>query len=337
MKKFLATLCLCAGFLACGEKEVVKQDQEKKIHLVFATQEVGTGAYQYASAISNIFLKGLPTGSNIDLTTESPGGVGAPIVLENEQCDIIMSNAGPAKWSNSTGILGHEPTQNVRTIGGGLGHDFLNVMFTKEFIEKSGITSVEELVEKKYPVRLAVKKIGTLGEMAAEKLFEAYGVTFDDIKSWGGSVDLLGGDAIKIYIQDGKADMTVDHVAAGQANTTELCMTKDMYFPQLSEETLKKLTENGFDYITIDANTWNGQTTAITSVGSQQNVLVHVNMDEDTAYKLTKALCEGKEELASQIASLSYFDPATAWTSSQAGVELHPGAEKYYREKGYIK
>lgn len=338
MKKWLLMLCLCGTFAACGDKAAEKTAPvEKKVHLTFATQEVGTGAYQYASAISNVFLKGLPEGSNIDLTTESPGGVGAPIVLENQQCDIIMSNAGPAKWSEDTGILGKEPTKSTRAIAGGLGHDFLNVLFTQDFVNKTGITSVEELVAKKYPVRLAIKKVGTLGQLACVKLFEAYGVTFDDIKSWGGSVDMLGGDAIKIYIQDGKADMTVDHVAAGQANTTELCMTKDMYFPQISDEILAKLADNGFDYITVDANTWNKQTNPIKSVGSQQIVLVHENMDEDTAYRLTKAICEGKDELAQQIASLSYFDPATACTPGQTGVALHPGAEKYYKEKGYIK
>ena len=330
MKKLLLMLCLCGTFIACGEKkseDTTAAATGKKVHLTFATQEVGTGAYQYASAISNVFLKGLPEGSNIDLTTESPGGVGAPIVLENEQCDIIMSNAGPAKWSEETGILGKEPTKSTRVIAGGLGHDFLNVLFTKEFVDKTGITTV----------RIAIKKIGTLGNLAGVKLFETFGVTFDDIRSWGGSVDLLGGDAIKIYLQDGKADMTIDHVAAGQANTTELCMTKAMYFPQLSEDTLKKLAGEGFDYIDIDANTWNGQTNVIKSVGSQQVIMVHKNMDDDTAYALTKSLCEGKDELASQLAALSYFDPATAGTPAQTGVKLHPGAEKYYKEKGYLK
>ena len=117
MKKLLLMLCLCGTFIACGEKkseDTTAAATGKKVHLTFATQEVGTGAYQYASAISNVFLKGLPEGSNIDLTTESPGGVGAPIVLENEQCDIIMSNAGPAKWSEETGILGKEPTKSTR-------------------------------------------------------------------------------------------------------------------------------------------------------------------------------------------------------------------------------
>lgn len=339
-KRLLAVLCLCGVVVACGGKKDATGDQVttgEKIHLTFATQEVGTGAYQYASAVSNVFLKGLPEGSNVDLTTESPGAVGAPIVIENAQADIIMSNAGPAKWSKETGILGKEATPSVRAIAGGLGHDFLNVLFTKEFVDKTGIITVEELVEKKYPVRIAIKKTGTLGNLATVKLFESLGVTFDDIKSWGGSVDFLGGDAIKIYIQDGKADITVDHVAAGQANTTELCMTKDMFFPQLSDETLAKLVENGFDYIEIEANTWNKQTEVIKSVGTQQIVLVHKDLPEEVAYDLTKALVENKDELASQIASLSHFNPEVAGTIEQTGVELHPGAEKYFKEQGYLK
>lgn len=336
MKKLLLMLCLCGVFAACGEKNE-QVSNEKKIHLTFATQEVGTGAYQYASAISNIFLKGLPEGSNIDLTTESPGGVGAPIIIENKQCDLIMSNAGPAKWAGETGILGKEPTESVMAIAGGMGQSFLNVMFTQEFVDKTGITTVEELVAKKYPVRIAIKKVGAFGNMACEKLFESLGITFDDIKSWGGSVDTLGADAIKIYIQDGKADMTIDHIAAGQANTTELCMTKPMFFPQLSDKTLAKLANNGFDYVDIEPNTWNRQTELIKSVGSQQVILVHKDLDEEVAYKLTKALCEGKDELAQQIASLSYFNPETAWTQGQAGAKIHPGAERYYREQGYMK
>lgn len=307
------------------------------IHLTFATQEVGTGAYQYASAITAVFMETLPKGSNVDLTTESPGGVGAPIIIENRQADVIMSNAGPAKWSAEEGILDNPPTESVRAIAGGLGHDFVNVLFTKEFSDKTGITSVEQIVEQKYPVRVAVKKVGTLGQLAFAKLFEALGVTAADIESWGGEVNLLAGDNIKTYLQDGKADITIDHVAAGQANTTELCMTTPMFFPQLSDSTLDKLSDMGFAPITVDADTWKGQTSPIKSVGSQQVILVSEDMSDDIAYALTKGLVEKKGDLAAQISALSHFNPEDAWKPGYLGAKIHPGAKKYYEEAGYLK
>ncbi len=167
------------------------------VDLTFAAQEVGTAAYNYAAAIQTAIVKEIP-GANISITTTSPGGVGAPVIVNGgAQCDIVMSNSAPAKWSMEEGILGNAPTPDICAIAGGLGHDFVNVMFTQKFVDATGITTVEELVAQKYPVKLVIKTNGTFGELAAEKVFEALGVTLEDVASWGGVVEKTGGDAIK--------------------------------------------------------------------------------------------------------------------------------------------
>ncbi len=306
------------------------------VTLTFAAQEVGTAAYNYATALQTVMLKTLPQGSSINITTTSPGGVGAPIIVNGAaQCDIVMSNSAPAKWSKEEGILGNEPTGEIACLAGGLGHDFVNVMFTKKFVDATGISTMEELVAQKYPVKIVIKKNGTLGELSAEKVFEALGVTLDDVVAWGGTVEKTGGDAIKSGLQDDLYDMTIDHIGAGQSNTTELCLTHDMVDVQLADTTLEKLVEMGYDYITVEPNTWNGQTEAIETVGSQQCILVSSTMDYATAYALTKAVCENAAELGDAVASMSYFDPAVAGSKALTGVELHPGAKAYYEEMGY--
>lgn len=308
----------------------------EKVTLTFAAQEVGTAAYNYATALQGAMMKGLPAGSTINITTTSPGGVGAPIIVNKAaKCDIVMSNSAPAKWSMEDGILGKKPTPNIACLAGGLGNDFVNVMFTQKFVDTTGIKTVEELVAKKYPVKVVIKKNGTLGELSAEKVFAALGVTFDDIVKWGGVVEKTGGDAIKSGLQDDIYDMTIDHIGAGQSNTTELCLTHDMYDVQLADETLAKLVEMGYDYVTVPANTWNKQTVDIKSVGSQQCVLVSTTMPDDVAYALTKAVCENAGELAEAVAALGYFKPAGAGARTLTGVPLHPGAKKYYEEMGY--
>lgn len=306
------------------------------VTLTFAAQEVGTAAYNYATALQGVMLKTLPQGSTINITTTSPGGVGAPIIVNGgTQCDIVMSNSAPAKWSKESGILGNEPTKEIACLAGGLGHDFVNVMFTKKFVNETGISTMEELVEKKYPVKIVIKKNGTLGELSAEKVFEALGVTLDDVVAWGGTVEKTGGDAIKSGLQDDLYDMTIDHIGAGQSNTTELCLTHDMVDIQLGDATIDKLIEMGYDHITVEPNTWNGQTEEIKTVGSQQCVLVSSTMDDATAYALTKAMCENAAELGDSVASMSYFNPENAGSMALTGIELHPGAKAYYEEMGY--
>lgn len=310
---------------------------DKPVKLTFSTQSVGTAMYMYASAIVNIWTPALPEGSLVDVETTSPGGVGAPVIVERGKCDIILGNAAPAKWAYDEGILGSKPTKNVRSIAGGMGNDFVNVLFTQAFVDKTGIKTVEEVIEKKYPVRIAIKANGAFGEMACNKVLQVLGVDYNTVKSWGGSVTQTGSDAIVSLLKDGKADMTIDHVGAGQSATTELCMTTSMFFPQLSEETRKKMNDEGFANAVIAANTWRGQTQEVQSVGSPQVILCSATLEDDLVYVLTKAVCEGKEKMAKANATLASFDPATAHDILKTGAPLHPGAERYYKEMGYIK
>ena len=332
----MGLLTACGG--GAGDKKDAKAGGDKALKLTFAAQEVGTAAYNYAAALQTVMLKELPKGSSIDITTTSPGGVGAPVIVNNaEECDIVMSNAGPAKWSFEQGKDKYKfgDCKNIACIAGGIGNDFVNVMFTKEFVDKTGCKTIEEVMQKKIPFKMAIKKNGTFGELSAEKVFEALGISMKDAEAWGAKIEKTGGDAIKSGLQDGVYDMTIDHIGAGQSNTTELCLTHPMYDVQLGKDTMEKLRTTGYEYVKVPAGTWNGQDKEITTVGSQQVVLVSSTMDDATAYLLAKAICEHKDDLAKAQAAMKYLDPAKAGTKIMAGAPVHPGALKYYKEKGY--
>jgi len=52
---------------------------------------------------------------------------------------------------------------------------------------------------------------------------------------------------------------------------------------------------------------------------------------------VTRAIVENKEALVRGHAGLAEFDPRTAWQPDKVGIPLHPGAERAYREKGWMK
>ena len=344
---FLAML-MAMSLMACDQKlEEAPDDAQTEesvsgeglngpVNLTLAAQEVGTGAYSVAAAIQSAMMKGLPEGSTIDLTTNSPGGVGAPVLIQNEECDLIVSNAGPSQWSYTMTPDEYDfgGCTDITTLGGGLGHTFTIVMFTQKFVDETGYTSLEEVIADRYPIKLITKKNGSLGELTAERVIEACGSSVEDFLSFA-TWEKTGTDAIKSGLQDDLYDMTIDHIDAGQATTTEICLTHDMYFVQLGDEALANMQTMGYAPIVMEAGTWNGQDTDINSMGSQQNVLVPASMDEELAYALTKAMCENKDEMAQAVASLGYFDPQTAGSAEMCGAPLHPGAIRYYEENGY--
>ena len=331
MKKAVVALVLvlCVSLAASAELS-------EPVKLIFAAQEVGTGAYSVSAAIQGAMLKGLPAGSTIDLTTNSPGGVGAPVLIQRKRADLIVANAGPSLWSYQSKKADYQfgDCPDVRSIAGGLGHAFANIMFTKKFVESSGCTTLEEVIAKKVPIKLITKKNGSLGELTAERVIEACGISIADFMKFA-TWEKSGTDAIKSGIQDDLYDATIDHVDAGQSTTTEICLTHDMHFVQLAPETLANLNKMGYAPLTMTAGTWNGQDKDIQTMGSQQNVIVPASMPDDVAYALTKAICENKNDIAAAVASLNWFDPKTAGKHELNGAPLHPGAVKYYQEMGY--
>ena len=325
MKKLIAlilTLCMMTAGAAFAEE------------LLIGTQETGTAGYTYATAIMQCIQT--VEGYSVSLVSNSSGNVSSPVLIQEGECDITVSNSAPALWAATTGIesAGVPVCPDVRCIAGGLGKDFINVMFTQRFVDETGIKTIEELVEKQQPVRMVIKKNGSFGELAAERVFGVFGVDVNNPPAWL-TVEKTSGGAIKDGLCDDLYDLTIDQIGAGQANTTELCLNHDMYDVQLSDETLAKLCEQGYDYVTVPAGTWNKQDTEIKTVGSQQCIIVSAEMDEEVAYQITKALCENREILVNTSAVLANFDPAVAGSKALTGCELHPGAARYYQEMGY--
>ena len=64
-------------------------------------------------------------------------------------------------------------------------------------------------------------------------------------------------------------------------------------------------------------------------------ITVNAKMPNDLAYTITKTLNDNPDRVRKIHGSLADYDPAKAYL--YLGVPLHPGAERYYREKGYLK
>jgi len=256
-------------------------------------------------------------------------------MIQYNKCDIIFTNSAIALWASTTGAeSANLPIcSNIRCIAGGLGNDFINVMFTQKFVDETGITTMEELVARKQPVRLICKKNGAFGELAAEQVFGVFGIDIDNPPPWL-TVTKTWGAAIVEGLCSDLYDMTIDHIGAGQANTTELCIFHDMYDVQLGDDAMAQLCLKGYSFTTVPAGTWRGQDVDIRSVGAQKCIIVSADMEDNVAYAITKALCENTDILAYYFANLS-FNPEIAGSSSLTGCQLHPGAAAYYRDRGY--
>ena len=307
----------------------------------FASQSVGSTGYNRNVALANVINKNLPEGWSVEITPISPGGVAGTLLVENGKAEIGEGINVPNHML-AEGIFEMDGKklpvpQNAQSLMGATDFAYFVIMFSEDFHKKTGVDTFEELVEKKIPFNLATKAPGSASEIGSKLLLQTLGLTYDDVKKLGGTVFQVAPGQMADLTRDGKVDVIVDVVGLGQPALTELAMTKEMYIPQIGENTLAELQKFGYTPKVMPANTWKGQDKDMNTMVQTSAHVISKDVPEEIAYAITKAIMENKEELVKQMPALEHFEPSEAAEPSLNGLPFHPGALKYYREKGLVK
>jgi TRAP-type uncharacterized transport system substrate-binding protein len=168
-------------------------------------------------------------------------------------------------------------------------------------------------------------------------ILKYYGITADDINSWGGKIGVSMNDALK-----GDFDIVAGFLASPALNPesswwTTLSQKFDLYFLELPEDLLKLIAQQNVDAELVEAHygLLKGVNRRIKTLGrSGEAIFARDDTPEQAAYELAKAIDENHGALKWFIRVYTY-DPKTVWQNF--GVPLHPGAIRYYREAGYMK
>ena len=230
------------------------------------------------------------------------------------------------------------PQPNIRTLGWLPQNDRLVFAIRSD----TGITSFQDLREKQFPLRLAsgFRTPDNTMMWVIDRVLEEHGIK---VEEWGGA-----------WIEHDHPRICVPHVTRGEANAIineaivvpqwrELVEKVPMTFLSYEPEPMRRLVEkynvrpavmpknylkNDADVECIDWSNW--------------AVLVREDMDEDLAYQLTSIMVEERAELEgryrhipAEYSPMTYpIEPTKMWHG--VGADLHPGAQRYYQEHGYM-
>jgi len=166
--------------------------------------------------------------------------------------------------------------------------------------------------------------------LSAQTLLANGGLTFDDVKG----VPVPGvADGIKAIIE-GRADCAL--MAVGGAVVEELKAAKGARGIPIdpSPEAVKKMQEVFAGYFAIKIKPGPaGITEEIWGLGKDITLYCYEELREDVVYEIVKALWENYEELAPIHPKLKLWTP-DKFASTRAITPYHPGAIKWYKEKG---
>jgi len=200
----------------------------------------------------------------------------------------------------------------------------------------TGLETLDDLIGQKYPIDLVVERKGTADEDYCVRVLDFYEVDYDTIREWGGSVKHVGyGDQV-IMIKDGHANAVFQNIAAPSASVIEMSTSKELTVLKFSDEFLKFMNEKySYSITMIPKGTYGVVEEDLKSPTSINSWIFNKNVSEDVVYRIAKIICEHSEEVQKIHPSTVSFDPIFAGIDT--GAPLHPGAERYYKEAGYIK
>ena len=322
---------LAIGFLFTFHSGAEAQ-APKAISFRIASADLGSAWYIYGAAVGELIKKEIPGASCDILPTAAT--IANVKMLEKGDAELGFSFSNVDRWAREGVISFPQPTKNVAGFVGNMDNYYLAVMIT----QKSGITSLDQIKEKKYPLKLMTVPVGGLGELGTRQLLEAYGISYQDIKSWGGSVNHAARSVIEGAVKDGQADAVIHVVNAGHPMASAIAISSDVRFLPVRDDLIKPLCEKyGYTPLTIPPDAFKGQNYPVKTIGCHTTLLGLKSIPLDIAYKVTKAVCENKEALGKAHAGLKAFRPEVSWMPDKIGMILHPGAVKFYKEKGWMK
>jgi uncharacterized protein len=326
-----STLLLGLALGLCISGAVAAEKLDKPVHVRFATARPGITWYTYAGVLRPEVLKVLPPGSDVTIMNTALAIANAKLLIGN-RADIGFSYPPVVEWAEKGFGPFSQPAHDLRGLVGSLDQYYQRITLQKN----SPINSLAEIKAKHLAVHIGTNTPGSLNEYITQLILKAYGLTYDDIKSYGGNVTQAGLPVLSNLFEQGRIDMIIGITTAGHPNTAQLATAPGEKFLGLDDNAIGFLEGYGFAPITMPANVFDGQTQPIKGVGFRSAIYVNASMPNAEAYLLTKAIMESRPTLRKSFARMSVWTLEASVAPDNLRAPLHPGAQEYFKEIGVL-
>jgi TRAP transporter TAXI family solute receptor len=207
---------------------------------------------------------------------------------------------------------------------------------------KTGLTSMEELVAKRYPLRMSASRRGAFPTIVASLILGSYGVSFKDIESWGGKVFYVSGKTGATQVRDGYQDAVWISGGVPTVEIMELGRSVDLTFLAIDPKdpkVLEAFKERGLRRTTIPAGIYDFVKKDTPGLWWPGIFICRADLPEGVVYSVTKALWEQRSYMwdVHRQYKKNLKDPKYITSGATEDVPMHPGARKYYKEMGWLK
>ena len=265
----------------------------------------------------------------------SGGGFANAGQVSAKKVDFGLMHDAEAKIAAQGGEPFKAPVSNLSALAVMYNFAAFQPMITKDFADKYGIASYDDLKAKKPPVRLILNKRGNIAHNQAVEVLAAYGVTLKDIESWGGSIQYSGSKGSVELMKNRQADMVMNNIFVGHSSIREVLNSMPMLMMPVSQPVRNKVSRTmGTGQMVIPAKAYDILSEEHPTLALTAMLVVNSEMSDDEVYKITKALVSNVGEIQSVHKAMRSL--SKEMMVKQNAIPFHPGAVKAYKEAGLM-
>jgi uncharacterized protein len=288
----------------------------------------------------NAVVRDTYPGSAVSFKPNSPGG--GVLAIADKQADFTATATGT---EIRLALEGRDPYKSA--LKGKFSYvmelydnQFMHFIMTKEWADANGIKSWADIAAKKPKMRLAINRPDnpqtTIG--GPYEVMKAYGFTITDIEKWGGSY-VLGNSQIGLdAITDDKADVFMNARNLGDSLIKDIAGKRALLWIDGDMAHLQKAAEAfHFKADTVPKGTYPFMEKDYPTVRMWVSLLAGSHVPDEVVYKYVKAIAENEARVQAIGGSLKTSFTTAKMATNPANLPYHPGALRYYKEKGLVK
>jgi hypothetical protein len=288
----------------------------------------------------NAVVRDAYPGSAVSFKPNSPGG-GVLAVAEGQADFTATASGTEIRLANEGGAPFRAPLKGKFSYVMQLyDNQYIHFIMTKDWADANGIRSWADIAAKKPRMRLAINRTDnpqtTIG--GPYEVMKAYGFTYDDIQKWGGSY-VLGNSQIGLdAITDGKADVFMNARNLGDSLIKDIAGKRALLWIDGDRATIEKAAAAfNFKADMVEKGTYPFMEKDYPTVRMWISLVAGNHVPDEVVYKYVKAIAENEARVQSIGGSLKTSFTTAKMATNAAHIPIHPGALRYYKEKGLVR
>lgn len=276
--------------------------------------------YPLGVALSDIYAKGIEGArtqvqstkasvENLNLLQQGKGEIG-----------FALGDSVKSAWEGNAEAGFKAPLDNLRAIAA----IYPNVIQIAA-LSDAGIATAADL--KGHSLSVGAAKSGT--ELNARSIFTALGMSYEDL----GKVEYLPFAESVELMKNRQLDATLQSSGLGNAALKDLGSAQAISFVAVPAEVAETLGAP-YQAAVIPAGTYPGQEADVPTLAVGNILVTRADLSDETAYQMTKLLFENLDTLKAAHSAAGGISIEGAIKGLP--IPLHPGAERYFKEKGLM-